>query len=74
MPEVTEQVIYALVYPNPLLASGTIKVRGSVPVNYFELKIVDALGKDVYKRQVKGDEIELSADDFDPGIYFYSIP
>jgi hypothetical protein len=67
--------IYSIAYPNPFAQTTTIQIVSSNnAISDYELKIVDASGKEVKASvQKKANAFDISRSGISAGIYFYTI-
>lgn len=59
------------VFPNPAKTSVTFQLNEQTQM--FELIITDQLGREVWRGKSDTDRLQLSTEDFLPGIYFYRV-
>ena len=62
-------------FPNPISVSGTLQITNwhELKTKYAELKIYDAFGREVFRSEISGPEVELNRDNMPEGIYLYRI-
>ncbi|HEU4718908.1 MAG TPA: T9SS type A sorting domain-containing protein, partial [Bacteroidia bacterium] len=59
------------VFPNPAKTSATFQLSGQIQM--FELIITDQLGREVWRGNSDSDRLQLSTENFLPGMYFCRI-
>jgi len=57
------------VYPNP--ATGYIMVES--PENISQVKIMNLVGKEIYRNKVAGNSLKIATGDFKPGMYILQV-
>jgi len=60
-----------IVYPNPLTSSSTLQLGAQV--NNAELVIYDVLGKEMMRRKMDGDRMEIERGSLVSGVYFMKV-
>jgi photosystem II stability/assembly factor-like uncharacterized protein len=65
----------ASVYPNPFSTCATVQITGwsELRMKHVELKVLDALGREVLRSEIRTPNFELKKSDLPNGIYFYRI-
>jgi hypothetical protein len=61
-----------LIYPNPFSSQTTIEIKGFSAGNY-QLRIVDLLGREVFKSLTTSSQLQFNREDLQAGIYFIEI-
>jgi hypothetical protein len=64
---------YFNIYPNPFIATTTIKIIRSAQIKNAELKIYDAIGKQIKQQFIYEDETTIKRDNLPQGIYLLEI-
>lgn len=63
-----------IIYPNPIANSATIRINSNLPAEELEFKLIDIFGRSVREfTDIRTNEIILSRDNLDRGLYFYQL-
>lgn len=65
--------LQAYLYPNPVAKGEPVTIKNTVNSKMLTVIIFDQLGREVYRKQGGGNEVELSTFGLEPGMYFYRI-
>lgn len=62
------------IYPNPFTVSATLEISDwKIGIKDLKIIMVDLLGKEVYKSEIKNRKTEINRGDLPSGIFFYKI-
>jgi hypothetical protein len=70
--EETAPIPEVQIYPNPSKGIFTVRLTDSES-GITPVIVLDALGKTVFKGQVRGGELQVDGSGFSPGIYFLRV-
>jgi hypothetical protein len=70
--ELANESLQVLVYPNPASNTITISLSNESGIRNYALRIIDILGRDVYKSTLNGDN-SIDVSNLSDGIYYWEV-
>lgn len=69
----TDHSFSVRVFPNPATTSVTFEFNRNGNSQMFEMVIYDQLGREIWREKGYENRLELSTEEFEPGMYFYCL-